>query len=165
MQSDASESESEPDDSGSDTVDDTESGTEDGENTDSGAEEEDEGPDEDPWESWVEDIFETYQEPMKDRAEELEDNSDTAHHDTFTEYLPRMNKALQKQVITFSILHHRLKNDTTYQKIMETAKRVREEDEMDFEESVTHAVKRRKLLLDRVLERWTPDLDEDEDSD
>jgi hypothetical protein len=152
------------DDDGS-TDGDTDEDTESGEDTESEEEEEED----DPWEIWIEGIFKMFQEPMRDRVTELEDTKGltpkAAQSLTVIEFLPFINKGLQKKVIHFSNLSHRLKHDPTYQKIMQTAKRAREEDDMDFEESVTHAAKRRKLLLDRVILRWTPDLDEVEDSD
>jgi len=151
-----------PEDSVAEDTDTEDTGAEDAD--DEASEEE---ADDDPWATWANTIIQQFEEPMKDRVRELENEylPVNAQDLVWEEYLAAMNKRLQKVLIGFLNLHHRLRKDPTYQKIVDTAKRAREEDEMDFEESVTHAVKRRKLLLDRVLEQWKPDLTEEEHED
>ncbi len=58
-----------------------------------------------------------------------------------------------------------LKKDPTYRKINDTAKRLRIEDDMDWEESIDAAVSKRKVLLARVLENWEMEDDSESDSD
>ena len=110
------------------------------------------------WFFWVSPIFEQFEDDMNARVKELaEDVSiEEAQETTVAEFLPAMNKKLQKELIKFSRLSHQLKKDPLYQKLMATAKRGRQEDEMDWEESVAYAVQKRKFLLDQVLQNWTP---------
>jgi hypothetical protein len=121
------------------------------------------GKDDDPWEGWVDSTLEQFQQRTKKRVAELRSEHGMrlkdARKTTSEELLPQMNKELRKKFLAFLKLGHRLKQDSTYQKIMDTAKRTRFDDEMDWEESVTYAVKSRKLLLDRVLQRWISDWD------
>ncbi len=124
----------------------------------------------DPWEGWVDSTFEQFHQRMKKRVGELTSTSGLdlaeAQKKTAEELLPQMNKELRKKFLEFLKLGYRLKRDSTYQKIMNTAKRIRLDDEMDWEESVTYAAKTRKLLLDRVLQRWISNWgDEADDSD
>jgi len=165
----ASEIETEESEEGESVIDDTDEEDSDSEDdTEEEVEESEEGEEEDdPWADWADAVIHQYQEPMEDRVAELVDEKElpisNAQEIVYGEFLPAMNKCLQNMVVNFSNLNHRLKKDPTWKKIMETAKRAREDDDMDHEESVTHAVKRRKLLLDRVLEWRTPDWDEDSD--
>ncbi len=119
------------------------------------------GQDDDPWEDWVDSTLEQFQQRMEKRVAELMTANGMglaeAQKTTSEELLPEMNKELRKKFLAFLKLGHRLKMNSTYQKIMSTARRIRLDDDMDWEESVTYAVKSRKLLLDRVLQRWISD--------
>ena len=110
------------------------------------------------WFFWVSPIFEQFEDDINARVNELSQDLsiEEAQETTVAEFLPAMNKELQKELIKFSRLSHRLKKDPLYQKLMETAKRGRQEDEMDWEESVAYAVEKRKFLLDKVLQNWSP---------
>ena len=124
----------------------------------------DEETEDDPWANWVNTIFQQYQEPMVERVATLEATgveSGDAQHRAFEEYLQPMNKELQKKFVQFTNLSHLFKKDPTYKKIMDTARRGREQDEMDWHESVTYATDKRNLLLNRVLQAYTPDLSMD----
>ncbi len=124
--------------------------------------------DDDPWEDWVDSTLEQFQQHMKKRVAELmtADGMDLAEakKTTSDELLPEMNKELRKKFLAFLKLGRRLKMNSTYQKIIATARRIRLHDNMDWEESVTYAVKSRKLLLDRVLQRWISDWVDDSDN-
>ena len=110
------------------------------------------------WFFLVSPIFEQFEDDMNARVKELAEDVpiEEAQETTVAEFLPAMNKKLQKELIKFSRLSHRLKKDPLYQKLMATAKRGRQEDEMDWEESVAYAVQKLKFLLDKVLQNWTP---------
>ena len=154
-----------------DETDDTESPNDDSEVEDDTESEEEEDDDDDPWEEWVEEVFQHSQEAMKEKMASLVDSTEMSPEEArdvvFEQFLPCMNKQLQNKLVDFSHLRHLFKSDPTFNKIMETAKRGRIEEDMDWEESLTHAAEQRKLLLDRILRRWTPNLEEhsDEDSD
>ncbi len=170
----ASVSESEVSESDID-VDDTDSvdSSNDNEEEDTTESEEDEDDDEvdedDPWVKWVEDVFQQYEEPMKERMAELMNDTEMSKGDAqdavLEEFLPRMNHELQHKLVDFSHLRHHFKSDPTYTKIMETAKRGRMEEDMDWEESLTYAAEVRKLLLYRILQKWAPKLDDEDSSE
>ena len=57
-----------------------------------------------------------------------------------------------------------LKNDPVHQRIMRTAKRLREEDDDDDDESMHYAIKKRKRLIERKLDENDPSsCEEDEE--
>ena len=57
-----------------------------------------------------------------------------------------------------------LKKDPVHQRIMRTAKRLREEEESDDDEPVQYAIKKRKFLIERKLdEYYPPSYEEDEE--
>jgi len=153
-----------------DETDDADSPNDDSEvEDDTESEEED---DDDPWEDWVEEVFQHYQEAMKEKAASLVDSTEMSAEEArdvvLEQCLPSMNTQLQHKLVDFSYLRHLFRSDSTFNKIMETAKRARIEEDMDWEESLTHAAETRKLLLDRILRRWTPNMEDhsdEEDSD
>ncbi len=124
--------------------------------------------DDDPWEDWVDSTLEQFRQRTNKRVAELMTANGMglteARKTTSEELLPEMNKELRKKFLAFLKLGHRLKMTSTYKKIMDTARRIRLDDGMDWEESVTYAVKSRKLLLDRVLQQWTLDWGDDTDN-
>ena len=123
----------------------------------------------DVWLNIVSGILEEFQEDMDARVEELaEDMSkEEAQEMALAEFLPDINEKLQQKFISFSVKSHQLKKDPIYQKIMETARAGRQADGMDWEESVSYAVSKRKLLLARVLNAFLPTFadEREEDSD
>ncbi len=152
-------------DSESSTVDDASDVDEETESDDTESDEEEDAHASALWLTWVSPIFQHFQEDMDERATELAEDMSTgeAQEITWAEFLPAMNNKLQQKLIIFSNLSHQFKKDPLYQKIMETAKTGRREDDMDWEESVSYAVNKRKLLLDRVLQTWTPSFDVDDE--
>lgn len=167
---------------------------------------EEEEEDDDPWAEWANSVLHQFEDEMKERSAELEEQEDNENDDDYDdhddnngddnnggdhgdddpddddvddneddddeddesddeyvpgdavwkEFLPDMNGRLQEKLINFIDLHRHLRADSTFRKIMKTAKRNREEDDMDHEEAMVDAVKRRRLLLDRVLEKFRP---------
>ena len=49
-----------------------------------------------------------------------------------------------------------LKKDPVHQRIMRTAKRLREEEDNDDAESMHYAIKKRKFLIERKLDEYDP---------
>ena len=57
-----------------------------------------------------------------------------------------------------------LKKDPVHQRIMRTAKRFREEEDYEDDESVQYAIKKRKFLIERKLVEYDPpSYEEDEE--
>ena len=122
------------------------------------------------YQSFVRSIFETFQDDIDDKVTELKEDdmsTDEAKETALAEFLPAMNKDLQKRIKTFCRINHELKKDPIFMKIMDTAKTARQDDNMDWEESIAYALSKRSFLLDKVLGSWDIPLGEemDEDSD
>jgi hypothetical protein len=111
---------------------------------------------ESPWDNWVGAINAQFQERADTRMKELmADMSEEEGYKTArTELLPSMNKQLRKKLTKFALLAVQLKKDPIYIQIMRTARRARNSDRMDWEEAITHAVGKRQMLLNRVLNTW-----------
>ena len=57
-----------------------------------------------------------------------------------------------------------LKKDPVHQRILRTAKRLREEGEYDYDESMQYAIKKQKFLIERKLDEYDPpSYEEDEE--
>ena len=136
-----------------------------------GGEEEEAGDDKDsPWAEWVDDVWVQYQNCVKGTIDNLMVENEELSREEATGAAvqacqPGINKALRRKFLNFTFLTHRIKKDPTHQKIMETAKRAREDDGMDWEESLTYAARKRRLLFQRLLEEREPDLQQDDDEE
>ena len=123
---------------------------------------------EDVWSVYfVEHIFDYFKEDMNARVAELQEgdmSTSEAQDITFEDFLPQMTTYLKKRIMKFCRVSRALKKDHIFQKILATAKNGQQEDEMDWEESMLHALTRRRFLLKQVLCSWTP-FGEHEDSD
>ena len=137
----------------SDTDSDTESDTDsdassssESDNDSNDEEEEEEEEDDDsnsPWTVWVDDVWDEYEARVRRKTDTLMDDDEYLSKEAATEtaieaYLPDMNRTLRRTFLGFSVLTKRFKKDPMHQKIFETAKRAREEDEMDWEESLAY---------------------------
>lgn len=77
-------------------------------------------------------------------------------------YEQQLSHVFKSYVYTYD----RLKSDPTYKKVMQTAKRYREDDDMDLEESIRKAIRKRRHLLEMKLEEYDePSLSSDEETD
>ena len=56
-----------------------------------------------------------------------------------------------------------LKKDPVHQRITRTAKRLREEEDYDADESMQYAIKKRKFLIERKLDEYDPPSYEEDD--
>ena len=154
----------------SDTESDTDSDTERGDSASSESDEDSEEEDENPWAVWVENVWDQYEARVRRKINTLMEEDDSMSREeavnvAIEAYLPDMNRTLGQKFIDFSVLTRDFKSDPVHQKIMKTAKRAREEDDMDWEESVAHAARKRRLLLQRLLEEHEPDIFDEEEED
>ena len=56
-----------------------------------------------------------------------------------------------------------LKKDPVHQRIMRTAKRLREEEDYDDDESMHFAIKKRKFVIERKLNEYDPPSNEEDE--
>jgi hypothetical protein len=146
------------------------SGSDDGMEEMEQLEDDDDDEEEDPWSDFAETVFAHYQQNMRYAVENLVERDDMsreeAEREVYEGYLPRMNKRLRGLLVTFMCHTREMRRDPTYKKIVQTAQRLRVEDDMDYEESVTQAAaEMRKVLITRTLRQWTPVLSDDEDTE
>lgn len=160
------ESNSSPDTSEDESSTSTDDESEDNMDDDDEDAEEDET---DPWEEFIQTVHEHYQEDMDEAVADLMQrdgiSKGDAVHEVYENYLPRLNKRLRGLLVKFMCHARELKQDPTYKKIVQTAKRLRDEDDMDYEESVTQAAEARKVLITRTLKQWEPDSSDEDDSE
>jgi len=126
----------------------------------------DDDDDDDPWSKLVNEVFKHYHDDMREAVKELVEDGTSrkrAEIQVYREFLPEMNKRLQSKFVKFLQHVREFKRDSTYAKIMETAQRLRTEEDMDFEESVAQAADTRQLLITRVLKEWKPTFDYEEE--
>ncbi len=121
----------------------------------------------DPWEAIVDEVFDLHRAQMKRRVHEIQNeeniSKEKAHKLMRKELSHELNQTFRDRYTMFLKRVQSLKRDTTYQKINDTAKRLRMEDDMDWEESIEEAVNKRKVLLARELTKWK--LEDTSDSD
>jgi len=71
---------------------------------------------------------------------------------------------LKKYYLSFLELMTVLRKDSIQKRIMETSKRLREDEDYDYDESIKYAVKKRRFLIDKKLEEYElPELDHSDD--
>ena len=109
----------------------------------------------DPWEELILDAASTLRSRYEELRESFENDGmselDAKKH-AFSEILPELEKALRNIYIDRLHWMWDMKKDPTHKKIMETRKRLLEDDDFDEDEALTAAVKKRKFLLKRLLE-------------
>lgn len=134
---------------------------------DTGEDSDEENDDFDPWSDVVDETFDQHLDDMEDKYKELmEDTTEKKALNNVVKVMSRqLTETLQEKVVKVLKSMHYWRKDSTCVKIMETARRMRIEDDMDWDESIEQAVERRKVLLSRELNRYTPNLSTDTDDD
>ena len=90
-----------------------------------------------------------------------------AKKQAFSEILPDLRKKLGNIYLDRLKWMTQMKSDPVHRKIMKTKDAFVDEDDFDPDEALTAAIKKRKFLLERLLEdrQYFPDGNEDEDDD
>lgn len=144
-------------------------------NEESDDEEQDEGQEseeeeeevDDPWMDMADEAIDKYHQDMVDAIAALLNEGrvsvNEARREVYEKYLSRVTRRMRHLLIQFICHSRKMRRDPTYRKIMDTAQRLRDEDFMDYEESVTYAVSKRKLLLERLLRKQLNSDNEDDD--
>ena len=117
-----------------------------------------------PWYEIVNKTFQMYMPEYIERVNELEEAGhknprEAAYQDMFKLYRDEIGKQYLERVFW----HNDMKRDPVHRKIKSTAKRLREDDEYEIDESWKYAFKKRKFLVDNVLNDYNPPSDEDSD--
>ena len=90
-----------------------------------------------------------------------------AKKQAFSEILPDLRKKLGNIYLDCLKCITQMKRDPVHRKIMETKDAFVDEDDFDPDEALTAAIKKRKFLLERLLEdrQYFPDSNEEDDDD
>lgn len=106
-----------------------------------------------------------FQELVQEYVNEGKSESD-AKQEAYDKILPPYRKSFRKEYMDMLLKQRELKNDATYQSVMASAKRLRENDESDsVEESLRAAVSKRKYLLNELVEEDYENAFPEEDMD
>ena len=110
----------------------------------------------------LQDTFnETMEETLaKHQNKDIQEAEEMAYEELKPNYFSRLISSYKYMVgITAA-----LKKDLVHQRLMRTAKRLREEEDYDDDESVQYAIKKRKFLIERKLDEYDPpSYEEDEE--
>ena len=147
--------------SGDDTID---SGTDEDSTEDEDNDNEEE---QDPWFDIIDEVFEDHRDEMDEKYDELlkDMSKKKAARKVVKELSKPLTETLQKRFTSVLRKIHLWRKDPTYKKIKETAKHMQLEYDMDIDESLQQAVERRKVLLTRELNEYTPNFPSDTEAD
>ena len=110
----------------------------------------------------LQDTFnETVEETLaEDQNKDIQEAEEMAYEELKPNYLSQLISRYEYMVgMTVA-----LKKDPVHQRIMRTAKRLREEEDYDGDESVQYAIKKRKFVIERKLDEYDPpSCEEDEE--
>ena len=116
---------------------------------------EDDKPDFDPWRPLRQKVGHDLKERYMNEVQQFlkwGKSQTYAENAAFNALLPVWRRRLRRTYLKRVIWIHRIKHDTVHRKVMKTFGRFIDEDDMDFEEAAESAVKKRKFLLNRVIQ-------------
>ena len=122
-----------------------------------------------PWDFLVNRAAENLQDTFNETVEETlagHQNKDIqdAEEMTYEELKPNYLSQLISRYKYMVGVTAALKKDSVHQRMMKTAKRLREEEDYDDDESMQYAIKKRKFLIERKLDEYDPpSYEEDEE--
>ena len=114
-------------------------------------------------------LQDTFNESVQHTVEKNPDmDTEEAEEVTFDKLEPRYRAEVIDRYQRFLKVSKAMKKDPLHKKITATAKRLRDDDELDEDEALRYAIKKRRYLLDGKLEEYDPpsySLGEDDESD
>ena len=120
----------------------------------------------DPWGELIDEAATELRTEYEAHVESLKNDGISeidAKTQAFSEILPKLRKELGNVYSDRLEWMAQMKNDPVHKKIMETRKRLIEDDSFDKEEALTAAINKRKFLLERLLKE-RQHIPEDEDN-
>ena len=114
----------------------------------------------DPWLDMVEQCYKALQpdfdSAVSDRLTDSDISEKEARKRVFKELLPKYRKYLLDKYLLRVLWYESMRNDAVHKAIRREAKRLREEEDYDGEESWKYATKKRKYLFDKVFKQYEP---------
>jgi hypothetical protein len=111
----------------------------------------------DPWESIVLETYEIMQKRFDRRVKAHVDDGESlksAELSTASELRSDYERTLRDVYVRRLLLNRALQRDPVHEKLAETARRLRDEDQFDREESLKYAVRKRRHLLGKKLDDY-----------
>ena len=122
-----------------------------------------------PWDALVNIVADNLQDTLSETVEETlaehqNKNIQEAEEMAYEELKPNYLSQLISRYKYMVWMTAALKKDPVHQRIVKTAKRLREEEDYEDDESMHYAIKKRKFLIERKLDEYDPpSYEEDEE--
>ena len=113
-----------------------------------------------PWSELKQEVKDDMKTTLAEQEEEQEKEGASENDNSL---LPLARRKLRRLYLHRLKWYNRIKQDKIHRQVMHTARRLMNEDGMDWEEALEAAVDRRKFLLNRLINK--PLLDESDDDD
>ncbi len=100
-------------------------------------------------------VYERYEETKKTLIDEYKKeegvDDEEASKRAYQRLLPKYRKAFREEYRNMLSKIRELRNDPTHKMVMETVKKLKEEEDFDKDEAVRSAISKRKHLIDRIV--------------
>ena len=103
-----------------------------------------------------------YNARIREMVEKEGKSEEVAQNKAFNEYVPKLRKSFRHALGDYLILVRKILNTELYQKLMQTAENLMEEDGYGLEEAIRQALKQRKFILDQIIAEKEVQDDDDE---
>ena len=122
----------------------------------------------DPWDHFIGDVLVLYKDDYEKKVNEYTDRGyldKDAVAKTERDMLPLYREGLKNRYVSNIMWQMEMARDPVHKKIKETAKRLRDDEDYEYEESWKYATEKRKYLLDAKIKQFKLDEESDEDED
>ena len=92
-----------------------------------------------------------YNVRIREMVEKEGKSEEAAQNKTYNEFVPKLRKTFRHALADYLILMRKKLDTELYQKLMQTADNLMEEDGYELEEAIKQAIKQRKFILDQVI--------------
>ena len=120
----------------------------------------------DPWHPIINAAFQTHQEQYEEQVDKITEeglSNEDARVVAYKDMAPIYRKEISDRYLAKVLWYKSLSRDPIHRKIRDTARRLKDEEEYEDEESWKYAVQKRKFLLDEVLKDYIPAQTENSD--
>ena len=117
------------------------------------------------WDELVDMAMVSHEDAYKQRIEEITSSGipePEAKAQAFKELFPLLCKSLRNKYLDTIKMLQKLKKDPIHQKILATKRKLQDEEEYGSEEAWEYAIKKRKYLLNSIIEDLSLESSEDE---
>ena len=122
----------------------------------------------DPWGDFIGQVMISYKDEHEKKVDEY---TEKGHHEKEAiskadlDLLPLYREALKNRFVNNIMWQMEMARDPLHKKIKQTAKRLRDDGDYEYEESWKYASEKRKYLLDEKIKQFRPDEESEKDED